>query len=107
MKLKEILLLFLVFAVVGARGQKETLIVQTPHNNTVQQIYYSVDGKLLYTLSQGDNQIKIWDSRIGKLLKNVEIISAYKEFYFYQIDNNVFHLIYTEKVLHFLGKEIH
>lgn len=55
-----ILFSFLFFFMVGARGQKPELVVQTGHKENVNSVAFSPDGQYVLTGS-ADRTAKLWD----------------------------------------------
>ncbi|MEP7317745.1 MAG: caspase family protein, partial [Panacibacter sp.] len=98
--MRYIQLFILLFFAVHLSAQTPELIVPAGHGDQVYLTKFSADGKYLFSVGTGAKGIKIWDTKTGRLLKNllvndfptamqlsgdgkVLVIATKKEVYFY------------------------
>ncbi|WP_447642577.1 MULTISPECIES: caspase family protein [Chitinophagaceae] len=62
------------------RAQEQQLVLQRPHSKNTEFIRYNNYNSLLYTYSSAEKNLKIWDCRSGKTVKQFNYPTAFNEF---------------------------
>ena len=71
--MKYIQLFILLFFAANLSAQTPELIVPAGHGDQVYLTKFSADGKYLFSVGTGAKAVKIWDTKTGRLLKNLPV----------------------------------
>ena len=71
--MKLVKLFLFIFLSNGLFAQVPELVVPAGHGDQVYLVKFSADGKYLFSVGTGAKSVKIWDTKTGRLLKNLAV----------------------------------